>query len=83
MTEREEKLAREGWERRFVAAGPRLQEAVDLYREIGFEVLLEPMPAQEELKVGDCEESGCTACFDVDRDRYRIIYTRAERDAVG
>ena len=70
----------EGWERRFVATGPRLQEAVELYEEIGFDVLLEPLPTEEELKGAGCEENGCTACFDVDRERYKIIYTRARAD---
>ena len=79
MTKREEELVAEGWERRFVATEPRLQEAVELYEEIGFDVLLEPLPTEEELKGAGCEESGCTACFDVDRERYKIIYTRAKQ----
>ena len=78
MTKREEELLAEGWEKRFVATEPRLREALELYEEIGFDVLLEPLPTEEELKGAICEESGCTACFDVDRERYRIIYTRAK-----
>ena len=78
MTKREEELGAEGWERRFVASEPRLSEAVELYQSIGFDVLLDPLPTEEELKGGGCEESGCTACFDVDRERYKIIYTRAK-----
>jgi hypothetical protein len=78
MTKREEELLAAGWERRFIATEPRLREAIELYEEIGFEVLLEPLPTEEEMKGGGCEESGCTACFDVDRERYRIIYTRAK-----
>ena len=80
MMKREEELLAEGWERRFVAMEPRLREAVELYEEIGFDVLLEPLPTEEELKGAGCEESGCTACFDVDRERYKIIYTRAKED---
>jgi hypothetical protein len=78
MTKREEELLAAGWERRFIATEPRLREAIELYEEIGFEVLLEPLPTEEEMKGGGCEESGCAACFDVDRERYRIIYTRAK-----
>lgn len=78
MTKREEELVAEGWERRFVATEPRLGEAVELYESIGFDVLLEPLPTEEELESAVCEERGCTACFDVDRERYRIIYTRAK-----
>jgi hypothetical protein len=80
MTKREEELAAGGWERRFVAMGPRLQEAVELYEEIGFDVLLEHLPTEEELKGAGCGENGCTACFDVDRERYKIIYTKARED---
>lgn len=78
MTKREQELTDAGWERRFVASEPRLAEAVELYESIGFEVLLDPLPSEEEMKGGGCEEKGCTACFDVDRERYRIIYTRAK-----
>jgi hypothetical protein len=80
MTKREEQLLAEGWERRFIANEPRLAEAVQLYQEIGFDVLLEPLPTDEELKGAGCEESGCTECFDVDRERYRIIYTRVKEN---
>jgi len=76
---REEKLIRAGWEKRFVACEPRLSEMVEMYREIGFEVCLEPLPAKEELEAeaaSSCEEKGCTACFDDDPERYRIIFTR-------
>jgi hypothetical protein len=75
MTQREEELARLGWERRFTADEPRLSEMKEMYESIGFEVLLEPLPSKEEL--AGCTESGCTACLDVDPDRYRTIYTRA------
>jgi hypothetical protein len=78
MTKREEELAAEGWERRFVAAEPRLSEAAELYQSIGFDVLVEPLPTEENLESAVCEEKGCTACFDVDKDRYKIIYTRTK-----
>ncbi len=76
---REEELIKAGWERRFIACEPRLSEMVEMYREIGFEVHLEPLPAKEELEAegtSGCKESGCTACFDADPERYRIIFTK-------
>jgi len=73
---REEELIAAGWERRFIACEPRLSEMVATYKDIGFEVLLEPLPSKEEMSQSGCEESGCTACFDVDPERYRIIFTR-------
>jgi hypothetical protein len=75
MTKREEELAGLGWEKRFMADEPRLSEMKELYESIGFEVLLEPLPPKEELAA--CAQEGCTACFDIDPERYRIIYTRA------
>jgi hypothetical protein len=78
MTKREEELIGSGWERRFVTMEPRLSEMVEMYESIGFEVLLEPLPSKEELEGSGCEDSGCTACFDMDPDRYRIIYTHSK-----
>jgi len=72
---REDELIAAGWERRFIACEPRLSEMIEMYKEIGFEVHLESLPSKEEMQSG-CDESGCTACFDVDPDRYRIIFTR-------
>jgi hypothetical protein len=76
---REEELVNAGWEKRFAACEPRLSEMADMYREIGFEVLLEPLPAREDIsteEASSCEEKGCTACFDADPERYRVIFTR-------
>jgi hypothetical protein len=76
MTKREEMLIGAGWTRQFVASEPRLSEMAAMYREIGFEVLLEPLPAKDDLNVASCEASGCTACFDGGPEKYRIIFTR-------
>lgn len=75
---REEELVAAGWERRFIACEPRLSEMVAMYQEIGFEVHLEPLPSKEEMDQSGCEESGCTACFDVDPERFRIIFTKKQ-----
>jgi hypothetical protein len=51
----------------------------EMYEEIGFEVHLEPLPAKEELESAEassCDEKACSACFEVDPERYRIIFTR-------
>jgi hypothetical protein len=78
MTKREEELLEQGWEKRFLADEPRLSEMKEMYESIGYEVLLEPLPAKEELSA--CAETGCTACLDLDPGRYRTIYTRASED---
>ncbi len=74
---REEELVKEGWERKFVSMEPRLSEMAELYESLGLEVLLEPLPPKEETGSAEgCDASGCTVCFDADREKYRIIFTR-------
>ena len=58
-----------GWERRTTTDEPRLSELVELYEEIGFEVMLRPI-SREELGQ-DCQE-----CYLAEPERYRTIYTR-------
>jgi hypothetical protein len=80
---RERALEAEGWTRQFVANEPRLTEAAELYRELGFDVLLEPLPEVE--RCGDCagdaeaEKSECRVCFQGVEEQYRVIYTRPAR----
>ena len=62
-----EELLASGWQRAFIADEPRLSEAVAAYEELGFEVRLEPVPA---------DDSECTHCMTRDPERYRLIYTR-------
>lgn len=79
MREREEILKDQGWEKRFIASEPRLSETVELYQSIGFDVLLEPLPEKNELEKDECSASGCTACFEADKERYRVIFTRKRK----
>ena len=64
---REEELKRQGWEKRFTIDEPRLSEMVEQYKELGFEVLLEPV---------DTSSEECTTCIIAFHDRYKTIYTR-------
>lgn len=66
---RHQELEKEGWVKQFSADEPRLSEAVEEYRELGFEVLLEPLDPLE--MVGEC-----TSCFRASCDRTKVIYTR-------
>ena len=70
---RDEELKAAGWTRQFVADEPRLSEATQLYEDLGFEVLAEPLP-------DSCEEGECRTCLEADPDRYRIIYTRRQAE---
>lgn len=66
--ERDRRLARAGWTRRFVAGPPRLDEAVALYRSLGLEVRLErPEPVELAEACGDCRLA---------LELFRILYTR-------
>ncbi len=65
---REEELKRQGWQKRFTIDEPRLSEMIEQYRELGFEVLVEPV---------DTSSEECAACVTAFRDRYKTLYTRS------
>ena len=75
---RTEELEAEGWARQFIACEPRLSEAVDMYREAGFDVHLEPLSKEPQCgtPVDGTEEGKCRICFEGVEDQYRIIFTR-------
>jgi hypothetical protein len=62
---------REGWTRRFTAIGARLNEAIELYRGLGYEIRLEPGEPGSE---GVADTSACEQCFVMSV--ARTIYTR-------
>jgi hypothetical protein len=63
-----ERLVSEGWQKQGTYDEPRLSELVDVYREIGLEVHLEPFNAEN--------EEGCTGCMQSFPDQFKTIYTR-------
>ncbi len=69
---REKELNKQGWEKRFTSDEPRLSEMVEQYKELGFEVLLEPV---------DRSSEECAACLSapVLSDRCKTIYTRLHK----
>ena len=71
-----EKLEKEGWTRQFVANEPRLSEAIELYKETGYEVHLEPIPKADNPSELPMVGSDCTTCFDGNEDQYKITFTR-------
>ena len=77
---RMDELEEQGWVKQFVASEPRLSEAVELYKESGFEVYLEPLPKGQECSpCAGPEKEGqgeCRVCFDGFEDLCRIIFTR-------
>ncbi len=63
-----DKLEADGWKQQFTASGARLEEAVDNYGALGFEV--KTVPVKELIK------DGCTICFDDESDESMMIFTR-------
>jgi hypothetical protein len=83
MTKREEELIRQGWQRRFVAAEPRLSEMAALYEETGYEVHLEPLAAVEASDKDREGCGGCMICFKGSEDQYQVIYSRPKGRGKG
>jgi len=80
-----EELEKQGWIMQFIANEPRLSEAVALYKELGFDVHLEPLPKGPECDTcagaEDRKERGeCRVCFEGFEDQYKIIFTRRRND---
>ncbi|MCP4668156.1 MAG: hypothetical protein GY849_17540 [Deltaproteobacteria bacterium] len=76
-------LQQEGWQKQFAAKEPRLSEAVETYKEAGFDVHLEPLTEEAECESRadkEEEEKTCRICFEGFEDQYRIIFTRPKRN---
>jgi len=58
-----------GWERRFIADGPRIQEMTALYEELGFEVVADPVKAEQ--MGDDCQDCQLLIILE-----FKTIYTR-------
>jgi len=71
-------LEQQGWTKQFVANEPRLSEAVEIYKEAGFQVHLEPLPPHPRHPVQEkCGlDADCRQCFEGFEDQYKIIFTR-------
>jgi len=66
---REEELVKEGWRKQFMTNEPRLSEAVEEYKAIGFEVRLEAVDLNE-------DDGTCKTCLKFAPDEFKVIYTR-------
>ena len=58
----------EGWTAKYIGGEPRLSEQIELFRELGFEVKIEP------LDPAVCQ--GCTECFKDASSPAMILYVR-------
>ena len=73
MGKTKDELEKNGWQRQFTTDEPRLSDAVELYKELGYEVYLES-PSEAEV-LGDCG-----VCFEGTLDKYKTIYTRKKNE---
>jgi len=71
LTTRDVELTKEGWIKQSTLDEPRLSEVVQTYREIGFEVLLEPFRPED--------ENSCAECMKESPEDYQIVYTRKSK----
>jgi len=70
----EKELKQEGWVKQFTTDEPRLSEAVELYKSLGYEVRLEEA-------VFDKDSETCKACFLVDCSKCKTIHVRRKEPA--
>jgi hypothetical protein len=63
-----DKLKTEGWQEQFTASGDRLDEAVDIYRRLGFEVTT--------ISVNALDREGCNVCMGDENDTTMMIFTK-------
>jgi len=68
MSQREEELKKNGWIKKNTIGEPRLTELVELYKSLGYEVLLEP------VNLNNIPEE-CRRCYEKD-ETVRTIYVR-------
>ncbi len=66
---RDERLARDGWVKKFTCDASRVEEFIEIYDSIGFEVRVEPVSEND-------PDLTCQACFVGNREDYKTIYTR-------
>ena len=60
---RSDELQEAGWTRRFTAMGRRLNEAVELYRQFGFEILLDAVELDDENTDGGEDLQAVFSCL--------------------
>jgi hypothetical protein len=66
----------DGWERRFIADPQRAAEAVEIYRQAGFEV-------RTEAAIPDDLREECDSCSLVKAGLFQVIYTRRTEGGEG
>ncbi len=63
-----EELEKQGWKQASITGGQHLDRTLQMYQELGFEVLLEEMDPK------DCGQ--CAVCYESGKEKMYRIYTR-------
>jgi len=61
------------WERRSIIDIDRVSEQVEMYEEIGFEVMVKDVDPE------NLPEEYCKECFIANPEKYKILYTRKKK----
>ena len=69
---KKEELHKSGWVEQTTYDEPRLSEIAELYRELGFEVHIEPFVLDDDTE--------CAECMRAQPEKYMTIYTRKKAD---
>jgi len=64
-----EELEKMGWIKRTTIGEPRLSEIVELYKSLGYEVLVEP------VKLDELDEA-CRRCYENEADEIKTVYVK-------
>jgi len=59
----------DNWEKRNIIEKERVDEIIELYRNIGFEVMVKDFEP-------DREDEDCNECMKHEPEKYKVIYTR-------
>jgi hypothetical protein len=70
--DRNHELESKGWLRRSIIDDNRLDELIETYEGLGFDVHLEPLSKELLAEIGEA----CQSCYIGNWDRFKIIYTR-------
>lgn len=63
----EEDLIRKGWEKRGVYDEPKLSELCEFYKELGFEVIVQPYKP---------DGSECGYCYEKNKENFKVVFTK-------
>ncbi len=77
-----EKMEKEGWQLGSISSGTHLKRWLEEYKEMGFEVYLEPIDLTKESKE-DLACAECSVCFDNEGESPYRLYIKSPGSSPG